>query len=80
MLVLAGPAFAQQTQPSSDSGDPGLAIFCLAMQCIIPLISLAVWVMVAKWVKNDAEAYGIDNPMLWAVLVFQMWYEEWMKN
>ncbi len=64
-------ALAQSTTTdTSSSSSSGAGILCFLMQCIIPLIVWIAWLMVSIWVKNDAEAAGVDNPMLWAVLTF----------
>jgi len=64
-------ALAQSTSDGSSSGgSAGASIVCLLLQCFIPLVIWGIWIAVSVWVKNDAEAAGVDNPMLWAVLTF----------
>lgn len=58
-------ASAQETGGGGD--DLGaLNIICCLMNGVI----LIVWVMVALWAKNDAQRRNIDNPALWAIVVF----------
>lgn len=60
-LFTAGTAMAQDPEPDT------FWIFG-ALWCMIPLISIIVWVVLAVWVYKDANERGMSGA-LWALVI-----------
>ena len=74
-VIAAGVAAAASAQQSAEDAATGAAgcAACGAMgmvALVIPLaiVALNVWLLI--WVNRDAKARGMDNGVLWMVVVF----------
>ena len=47
----------------------GMVVFFVII-AVISIISTIVWIFVLIWVAKDASSRGMDNSVLWVVLVF----------
>lgn len=67
LLIPAGAAFAQNR-----NGDPAGILGCAACSfgLAIPIVILVLDVLLLVWVARDAKARGLDNGILWMLLVF----------
>jgi len=66
-LLLAQGAFAQ------DYDDAAAAGVCAAMSGIlimIPIIFIAINIAMIVWVAKDSKARGMENSIVWMLLVF----------
>ena len=68
-LLISGLAFAQQKEPSPI---PGLAACagCGMVPIIIIVALIICGIALLVWVAKDAKRRGMENPILWMVLVF----------
>jgi uncharacterized membrane protein YhaH (DUF805 family) len=72
VVMNAAAALARQR---SDAGDPAACAACGscgafgAMLAVIPLVVLVVNIALLVWVARDAKARGMDNAVLWMILV-----------
>jgi len=73
-LVLLSPAvLAAQSRSGDDAAAAAGILGCLgcgAVALAIPLILLIVQIVLLVWVARDAKARGMDNAVLWMLLVF----------
>jgi len=54
---------------NASAQDEGLGLACLSgIFCIIPIIWLVIWILVAIWVYKDAEKRGMSG-ILWLIIV-----------
>jgi ABC-type amino acid transport system permease subunit len=73
-LVHGIPLFAAALfLQMNDNGMAG-ASACAGIGCFgaiaIFVVAIAINIAILLWVKNDATARGMDNPMLWLIIVF----------
>jgi ABC-type amino acid transport system permease subunit len=73
-LVRGIPLFAAALfLQMNDNGMAG-ASACAGIGCFgaiaIFVIAIAINIAILLWVKNDATARGMENPMLWLIIVF----------
>jgi len=69
LIINSTLAFAQQKEPSAV---PGLAACggCLSIWIILVVALIAMGIAILVWVQKDAKNRGMDNPILWMILVF----------
>jgi cytochrome bd-type quinol oxidase subunit 2 len=67
LLMLALPLLAQTDAESEAAGAAALAAG--GISCVIGLVALVVWILIVVWVYRDAKARGMDNAVLWLVIV-----------
>ncbi|OHB72575.1 MAG: hypothetical protein A2V70_19185, partial [Planctomycetes bacterium RBG_13_63_9] len=76
-LVWApGIALAQRGAPDIDFGDDeaaaaatGMGCACLVVVLLISVVSVVIWIAICIYVYRDATARGMDNAVLWLILV-----------
>ena len=70
LLLLTGRAALAQSSTPSDAaaGAAGCALCGTALA--IPIIFIAINIAILVWVARDAKARGMDNAVLWMLLVF----------
>jgi hypothetical protein len=67
---VIGMADGQSEQePASDDEDMG-ALLLIMLMVGIGIISLGIPLALAVWVRFDADRNGVENPLLWAILVW----------
>jgi hypothetical protein len=57
----------QSAETESSSGGDLFFVMILLLSMVVPF---GLMIGLAIWVKIDAEANGVENPWLWAILVF----------
>ena len=67
ILLLPAMAFAQQE--FGDEEAAAAACGCGVVGMIVSLVILVVWILIVVWVWKDANARGMDNPILWVIIV-----------
>lgn len=65
IFLLAGVNGQSVESETSNGGD----LFLVMIMILSMIVPLGLMIGLAVWVKIDAEANGVDNPWLWAVLV-----------
>jgi hypothetical protein len=66
LLIIPAAAFAQRDNPAAGIAGCAACSFGLA----IPIVILILDVLLLVWVARDAKARGLDNGILWMLLVF----------
>ena len=66
--LLAATLFLQMNDNGMAGASAGAGIGCFGAIAFLVII-LAINVAILLWVKNDATARGMDNPMLWMIIV-----------
>ncbi|MCB9384902.1 MAG: PLDc N-terminal domain-containing protein [Bryobacterales bacterium] len=67
-VFAATPIFAQD--PSvEDAIAAGGCLACGGTMVLIPIIFLAINIALLIWVARDSKARGMENPILWVLLV-----------
>jgi uncharacterized membrane protein YhaH (DUF805 family) len=72
VFLLAGLAAALAAQSRDDAAGAGAALGCLACSGVLLLTPVAIFVLniiLLIWVAKDAKARGMDNPVVWMILV-----------
>jgi FtsH-binding integral membrane protein len=67
MALLARIAFAQST--AEDAAALSACAACSGVMILIPLAFIALNIALLVWVAKDAKARGMDNAVVWMVLV-----------
>lgn len=67
LLLIPAGAFAQRN-PDPAAGIAGCAACSFGLA--IPIIILVLDILLLVWVARDAKARGLDNGILWMLLVF----------
>jgi Mn2+/Fe2+ NRAMP family transporter len=72
VYLLAGFAASLAAQSRDDAAGAGAALSCLACSGMLLLAPIAVFVLniiLLIWVAKDAKARGMDNSVVWMILV-----------
>jgi uncharacterized membrane protein YhaH (DUF805 family) len=67
LALLAHSAFAQSA--ADDAAAMGACAACSGIMILIPIAILALNIALLVWVAKDAKARGLDNAVLWMVVV-----------
>jgi uncharacterized membrane protein YhaH (DUF805 family) len=69
-LVLLTPALCCAQYRRGDPAGGCAACGCCGTFIFIPIVLLAISIALLVWVARDAKARGMDNAVLWMLLVF----------
>lgn len=70
-LALASVSLAQTATPRDESAAGAAACFaCGTIYIFVLLVGLAITIALMVWVARDAKNRGMDNAVLWMLLVF----------
>ena len=70
VLGLAGTALAQQEIPGgAELAGTGVAGCACLVGLVIAIASLVIWIAICVYVYRDATARGMENAVLWLLLV-----------
>jgi uncharacterized membrane protein YhaH (DUF805 family) len=67
LALLAQSALAQST--ADDAAALGACAACSGIAVLIPIAILALNIALLVWVAKDAKSRGMDNAVVWMVLV-----------
>ena len=65
------PAFPEEIEFDEDVGAAatGLGCACMIAVLVFSIASLAIWIAICVYVYRDATARGMENAVLWLILV-----------
>lgn len=79
LLCLPVPALAQQPEmpdfpqniefEEAGAAATGMGCACMIAMLVFSLASLAIWIAICVYVYRDATARGMDNAVLWLIIV-----------
>jgi len=69
ILCFPVTANAQDNFPPDDAAAAGLGCACIVVILVINLALLVLWIVICVYVYRDAKARGMENAVLWLILV-----------
>lgn len=69
LLLMAGSVLAQQSDGPNACAAAGGCGVCGSV-FVIPIVIIALDIALLIWVARDAKSRGMDNAVMWMVLVF----------